>query len=272
MKHIFYLLAIQALVVQVGFGQSLSPYRWKTGLDIGLAVGGGGALAIGRGLSAKLEPLTLAQLAALDPANISPSFDRNTSKNWSPSAAKASDFLKNVAVAAPLVLLLSQDVRENNLLLTGAMALETYLVTFGLTELTKNLAHRTRPFAYNPDAPLAEKLEVDTRRSFFSGHTSMSAAGCFFAAKIWTDFHPDSKWKPWVWAGAAALPAVVGLHRVLAGKHFPTDVLTGYAVGGLAGWLIPELHKKGGGSLTTDVSLPAYLLGNVAVVSLSLTF
>ncbi|MEM9023429.1 MAG: phosphatase PAP2 family protein, partial [Bacteroidota bacterium] len=40
------------------------------------------------------------------------------------------------------------------------------------------------------------------------------------------------------------VPATTGLMRVLAGKHFPTDVITGYAVGGAIGFLVPHLHRK----------------------------
>jgi hypothetical protein len=50
-------------------------------------------------------------------------------------------------------------------------------------------------------------MESDARKSFFSGHASMTACNTFFAAKIWSDMHPNSKLKPWVWTAAAAVPA-----------------------------------------------------------------
>ena len=43
---------------------------------------------------------------------------------------------------------------------------------------------------------------------------------------------------------AAALPALTGYLRIRAGRHYPSDVLVGYLVGGAVGYLIPTLHKK----------------------------
>ncbi|MFN4254972.1 MAG: phosphatase PAP2 family protein [Saprospiraceae bacterium] len=271
MKKILLVLVVQALVSNWTLSQNASPYRWRAGVDAGLALGGGTTLAIGRVLSSKMRPLTADELAAANASNIRPKFDRRAMKNWSEGNAETSDWLLRIGVAAPVGLLFSQPIRQNDLFLTGAMAAETYLLTLGLTELTKNLARRSRPYIYDLAAPLDEKMGTDARRSFFSGHTSMSAAGCFFAAKVWSDFHPSSKWRPVVWGGAAALPALTGLYRVLAGKHFPTDVLAGYAVGGFCGWLVPHLHRRER-STTDDAFLSAYSVGSASVLSFSLIF
>ena len=118
--------------------------------------------------------------------------------------------------------------------------------TTGLTFIAKNIANRNRPFLYNPEVPLEDKISSSANRSFFSGHTSHTAAFTFMMAKIFHDYHPNSKqgMKIIIWSFSAALPAVTGFLRVKAGKHFPTDVITGYAVGAFTGWLIPHLHKK----------------------------
>jgi membrane-associated phospholipid phosphatase len=34
-----------------------------------------------------------------------------------------------------------------------------------------------------------------------------------------------------------------GVLRVMSDQHYASDVLTGMAAGGLAGWLIPKVHK-----------------------------
>ena len=108
----------------------------------------------------------------------------------------------------------------------------------------QSTAKRARPFVYNPDAPLGEKQNKDARYSFFSGHTSGTACLSVVAAKIWSDYHPGSGWKPLVWSTALAWPAAVGILRVKAGKHFPTDVLVGYAVGFACGYFLPKIHFK----------------------------
>jgi len=38
------------------------------------------------------------------------------------------------------------------------------------------------------------------------------------------------------------LPAIQGYLRVRAGKHFPTDVITGYIVGLGSAWLMHKMH------------------------------
>jgi len=121
---------------------------------------------------------------------------------------------------------------------------ETAFITTGITLLIKATVKRNRPFVYNSDAPLAKKTTRNARTAFLSGHTSISAANSFFAAKVFSDYYPDSKWKPAVWTTAAVIPAITGYLRVRAGKHFPTDTIAGYALGAAAGILIPHLHKK----------------------------
>ena len=73
---------------------------------------------------------------------------------------------------------------------------------------------------------------------------ALVAGTSFLTARLYSDFHPDSKWKPAVWAAAATIPAVTAYLRVQGGKHYPTDVAAGYAVGALTGYFIPKLHKS----------------------------
>jgi len=40
------------------------------------------------------------------------------------------------------------------------------------------------------------------------------------------------------------MPAVTGYLRYEAGRHFPTDILGGYALGALTGVLIPIMHRR----------------------------
>lgn len=47
--------------------------------------------------------------------------------------------------------------------------------------------------------------------------------------------------KRWFWAGASVLIVLVGCSRVYLGVHFPTDVLAGWAVGGILLWLYAML-------------------------------
>ncbi|MCA0235394.1 MAG: phosphatase PAP2 family protein [Bacteroidetes bacterium] len=236
------LLAIMLLLCCISTAISQNPYKttWKRELAW---VGGSG---IGIGTAALLhvhnQPFTAEKVAALDLGRV-PRFERFVTRQYSISAQHNSDILLFTSVASPVLLLLDKNIRHDAP--TAALLLgESMWLNLALTSLCKEIVRRPRPFCYNSNAPLFEKLKRDARASFFSGHTSMSAAATFSAAQIWSDYHPDSEWKPLVWATAVAIPATVGFLRVKGGKHFISDVATGFIVGGACGLLIPRLHRK----------------------------
>jgi membrane-associated phospholipid phosphatase len=103
---------------------------------------------------------------------------------------------------------------------------------------------------YNTNESLDRRLNASGQRSFFSGHTSVTATATFFVAKVYQDFNPNSPGLPYIWAGAITLPAAVGALRIEAGQHFLTDVLLGYVIGASVGYFVPELHKKRNKSLS----------------------
>lgn len=203
---------------------------------------GGSGLAIG--LSYILKPhhpaFSPVQIAALNTSRV-PRFDQYALHHYSLAARHGSDVVLYSALILPAVLLADPNIRHDAPEV-GTVVAEVFVVNLALTSLIKELAHRTRPFAYNPEAPLAAKVQADARRSFFSGHTSTTAAMTFATAKVWTDYHPDSGWKPVVWITAAAIPATVGYLRMRGGKHYLSDVVVGMVVGAAVGILVPEWH------------------------------
>ena len=219
-----------------------SPYQltWATDAPIvgsGLVLGG-----VSIWLDARKPHLTEAAVLALKPQDV-PRFDRFTTQLWSVPAQKTSDYFMYGAMALPFTLLLDEPMRRD-FGTVAPIAAETFLATAALTALTKNIAQRNRPYTYNPNLSIAQRTDDDATASFFSGHTSISAAMSFMTAKMYSDYHPDSPAKPYIWAAAAAIPLVTAYLRVKGGKHFPSDVLVGYLVGAGLGILIPELHKK----------------------------
>ena len=126
------------------------------------------------------------------------------------------------------------------------MLAETFAMAWGFTNLSKRIAKRPRPYMYNDNYdifPMEMRRRDDARMSFFSGHTSGSAAMYYFTAVTFSKYYPDSKLKPFVWGTSISIPVLTGFMRVKAGKHFPTDVLLGYVVGALIGGvLVPALH------------------------------
>lgn len=187
------------------------------------------------------EKITLEDLRTLDPMNI-PAFDRSATDNWSPNADKISDIFLFSSAVLPFLPHISEECRKEDFTIVG-MALETFFITDGITNMTKGFRKRFRPFTYNDDLSDEIRLSNGARFSFPSGHTSATASLSFFAAKVFSDLHPESKWKPLIWSLAFTLPAANGYLRYRAGKHFPSDVITGYLIGAGIGYLIPSIHK-----------------------------
>ena len=184
--------------------------------------------------------LNLEKINLLDASQVN-RFDRSAINHYSPGAAKTSDILLGTSMILPAILMADKNMRKDG----GAIAI-VYLQSIALTaaeiQLVKGLVQRARPFTYNSNAPLSEKLKADAAASFFSGHTAMVATATSFTATVFSIYHPDSKALPYVYIGAAALPIATGYMRYRAGMHFPTDIAAGLIIGALNGFLVAKLH------------------------------
>lgn len=217
-------------------------YKVRWGGDLAITLGSGAYYGAITAWDVKQPLLTQAEILALRPADIAP-FDRMATMQYSSSWKTTSDIGLYLGMASPALLMLDPNIRANSLEL-GMLALEAFVVNLALTQTAKVFARRLRPFMYNPDVPMSEKLgNRDATHSFWSGHASASASMSFFTAKVFSDYYPNSPWRFVVWGGAITLPAITAIARVGAGKHFPTDVMVGYVTGALVGLLVPELHR-----------------------------
>jgi len=119
---------------------------------------------------------------------------------------------------------------------------EATAVTLSVNAFVKHLTHRSRPAAHFCESEHAVvPCPPDTRLSFYSAHTSSAFAAAVAGGSI-ADFHHLENRK-WIWASGLTFATATGVLRVMSDQHYATDVLTGMAAGGLAGWLIPRLHK-----------------------------
>lgn len=243
MKNIFFLCFLLSCFVGIGQDKDdfKSPYRLSWTVDVPIITAGVGMGVTYLILDSQTKPLTKTYINNLNRADVW-GFDRAATYNWSKPIATASDVLLYTSFALPFALLADRNIRKDYLKI-GLMYWETIAVTGALTSLTKNLLKRPRPFVYNEGVDLHYKQEKDAQYAFFSGHTSVTAAMCFMTAKVFQDYNKGSKAIPWVWATAATIPAVTGILRQQAGKHFWSDVITGYVIGAAIGFLIPELHR-----------------------------
>ncbi len=216
--------------------------KWEIPLTLGLFT----TNFLGLQYVGQLPGLDSMEVTRLDAGNIwNP--DRNATRqdaDYIEQAQKISDWALNISVALPALLGLDREIRQDWLDLVTLYG-ETHAINGNLYIISASLVDRPRPLVYNPDLPFSDRTETGTQNSFFSGHVSTAAASSFFAAKVYSDYHPELGPKKYVLFGAAMVPPlVVGFYRVKAMKHFPTDVFTGLIVGALSGILIPHFHKR----------------------------
>jgi membrane-associated phospholipid phosphatase len=239
-----YFLMIWCLVSMTGVAEAQrdSPYKTNFKVDAPITATGVGLSYYGLTLMMAKDGLTEEQISRLNKDDVN-SFDRFSAGYDSETAKKISDFPFYGSFALPLTLVFNQNVKGNFGQVFG-LYVQTMAVTGALFTMTSALNPRTRPLVYSPDVEMSEKTRANARNSFYAGHTTAAASASFFFAKVFHDFNPNSPARPFVWAGAAAIPAAVGYYRLKAGKHFLSDNMLGYAIGAATGILVPQLHKK----------------------------
>ena len=215
-------------------------FSWR--LDAPLLIGGTGLAVAGYFIKDKVTPLTVEEITTFNPESIN-AFDRGAIRQDRSLADNSSDIILAGTIIAPLTLLVSKPVRQDYLPVF-AMYLETAAVIGGLTNITKGLASRNRPYVYNPDIDINTKLNKGDRHSFWSGHVSNATAFSVVTAYMVSRYADRNYLKVIAWSGAVAIPATVGVLRYSAGKHYPTDIITGFVVGAATGFLIPYVHRK----------------------------
>ncbi len=233
------ILSIQSSI----FGQiKESPYEtsfWQDGPWIASTLG---ANALGLYLIQTKDDLSLEKLNSLNKDDLW-SIDRWAAGNNDERASKISDIPFAFSFVTPFLLTLHKDTRRHSGQLAVLMV-ESLSTASALFTLTAGLVEKSRPRVYSTGLGIDTRLSANNQRSFFSGHVAASAASTFFVAQVFSDFFPDSKAKPYIWTGAAVIPAVVGHFRIQSGNHFLSDVVLGYVVGAASGIFIPRLHRK----------------------------
>jgi membrane-associated phospholipid phosphatase len=222
-------------------GQKTSPYKLRLGVDLPIILAGSGLSYAGLQILRNKPHLDSAKVASLKQSDIN-RFDRGATRHYDHNASNLADFNLYASFASPTLLLINAPVR-NEYLKVGALYLETMAVMGVAYTWVVGHTHRIRPYVYNPDVPFQKKLGRGTTNSLFAGHPASAAAATFFVAKVFADYNPDSKLKPFIWTAAIVPPAVVAYFRYRQGQHFPTDILVGIPLGAFIGIIIPQLHR-----------------------------
>ncbi len=173
-------------------------------------------------------------------------WDRSWTGQYSRTAAEWSDHLLYGGLAFPLLWWgewATGRIERQEFLADAVILAEVLVLNSALNNLVRGVELWARPLYFSHEAPEKERLSDQARSSFYSGHASSS-----FALATAVVIFNSSRERPLV----PTLPLAVGVYgtataisalRVAAGKHYPTDVVAGAAVGSLVGWAIPKLHE-----------------------------
>jgi len=153
--------------------------------------------------------------------------------------------------------------------------LEAFSVTEALTAVSKRAFARQRPEAQEAGcdggaagAQSTVCARSDRNASFWSGHS----AHAFTAAALACTEHArlgiyGAPWDALTCAAALTAAAGVGTLRIVADRHWTSDVLVGATVGTLSGWLVPTVlrFRAPRGALASIVPSVVPIEGGVAL-------
>ncbi len=167
-------------------------------------------------------------------------------------AGQVSDVLLGVMIAWPLVdawiVAGLADTNPDVAFQLSSIAAESYAVEMLVNTLLKQLVARERP--HGARCTLEDRLEHPERcgpgarlRSFYSGHSSFSfsAAGQVCVNHAHLPLYGSDAADAFACGAALLLATSVAVLRMVADRHYLTDVLVGALVGTTTGFLLPYL-------------------------------
>jgi len=155
--------------------------------------------------------------------------------------ADISDILLGIQLISPAAYGFS-DAFVNNLETFGMMYYQTMSLNYGLNATTKAIIARSRPLSYNENSTEEMLLDPDTNFSFYSGHSSTAFASAVFNSIMLSEMPQNTLRDVGIGLNLANATAIATL-RVLAGKHFLSDVVVGAVIGSGIAYLITEVHR-----------------------------
>ncbi len=155
-----------------------------------------------------------------------PFFDRWVIAPTRPAWGTASDVVRVGLAAVTWLDLVNEGPRGH----AGIVAsMESVLWAEGTVHLVKALVGRKRPVLYT-DSGIEVAHVISNQRSWPSGHAATAAALATSYCLTRRDISANRTvgWRCWL---AAAGAVAVGTLRMAAAKHYPSDVLSGWAAG-----------------------------------------
>lgn len=228
-----------ALTPIVASGKDQRRPAFQLYAEVDLPILGVGLVAAG----ARLVRVQKAFCAPLCDPNELNAIDRTTAGWWSSPWATASDF-GLYGVIAGAATLLAIDEGPLDALNDAFVVAESALSATAVTSVMSIASGRPRPFMYGTNAPEADRNSADGSLSFVSSHAAVSYAVATSLYITEHRLHPNSDMPLVVLVVGETAATFVATARVMAGKHFITDSVSGAVVGISMGMLVPSLHQS----------------------------
>jgi membrane-associated phospholipid phosphatase len=221
--------------------RTASPYHMSWTRD-GLTFAAAGiGLGVSNLIASEVAPLTESELAGLTRDQVF-WFDRSATRRYSTDLiARSEDFALPLAVA-PAALLLDARMRGDWVTL-AAMYVQINVLGEAASSIAKEAIPRNRPYLYNTDLSYGERTDREPGKAFFSSAATFAFARAVFLGVVYSDYHPESALRPYVWGVALTTAGAASYLRYASGIHYPSDVVVGAAVGAAIGYLVPRLHR-----------------------------
>jgi membrane-associated phospholipid phosphatase len=169
--------------------------------------------------------------------------DRKAAGLYDPAWGTVGDIATAATLVTPLLVIVLDEGIENGLN-DDLVVAEAALMASALQILTSYAIPRPRPRVYGDDAPEEKRSDANAARSFFSGHVANTVATSVATLRTFQRLGKPAM--AWTMLGVGlAGSSLVGVSRVAAGSHFPSDVLVGAAVGVGLGIALPAAHESG---------------------------
>ena len=145
--------------------------------------------------------------------------------------------INSIPLYATILFLMGHGLGKKGVLFLVVVIVSMVTFTDQITNLFKDGFERLRPCAQQGVVELL-RLGECSGFGFFSGHSSNS-----MAAAIFTILMLRSRFKNYVFL-MIPWSLMMGYSRIYIGKHYPLDVLCGWAFGALSGYLFYKIYKS----------------------------
>lgn len=213
-------------------------YQLKLELDLPIILIGGGMAA---GFAFLDEAPGVACAPTCDKSKVF-KLDRFAAGWYDPAWGRVGDIATAATLVAPL-LVVTIDQGLVNGLNDDLVIAEAALMSTALQVTMSYAVARPRPRVYGDDASLESRSDANAARSFFSGHVANAVATSVATFRTFQRLGKPGMAYAMLGAGLAG-SALVGVSRVGAGSHFPSDVVVGAMVGAGVGLALPAMHDS----------------------------